>query len=149
MKMGTCSICSIYTELACSDCQIDLRTTVYVCSKPSCRTEHDKKCPHVLMLKLEAQRAKSEMLPKKQNSLEQEPISTILLTCVQKQQFLDDCHSPDCGHTHTRQPVWEVVLQKLDKDPYKNQLIFTVFLENDALPYQVGREYTLTVRERV
>ena len=84
------------------------------------------------------------MLPEKDD-----PISTLLLTCVQKIQFLDDCPNPECGHEHTRQQTWEVSLQKMDKNQYKNGLTFTAFLESDALPYQVGRDYIVTIRERI
>lgn len=38
-----CTVCGDKTLWACSDCQIDLRTTVYVCEKPACRDEHEHK----------------------------------------------------------------------------------------------------------
>jgi len=43
-----CTVCGDETTLACSDCQIDLRTTVYVCAKTVCQRRHEEKCPHVL-----------------------------------------------------------------------------------------------------
>ena len=43
-----CSICDGQTTTACSDCAIDLRATVYVCSKAGCRKAHDAKCPQEL-----------------------------------------------------------------------------------------------------
>jgi hypothetical protein len=39
-----CHVCGEQTLLACSDCQINFGATVYVCSKPSCRDEHERKC---------------------------------------------------------------------------------------------------------
>ena len=48
-RTGKCTICGKPTELACSDCQIDLRTTVYVCSTYECRKEHEQKCSHELL----------------------------------------------------------------------------------------------------
>lgn len=40
-----CHICGRETLLACSDCQIDLGATVYVCSSSTCRDSHEIKCP--------------------------------------------------------------------------------------------------------
>lgn len=42
--LRVCSICGTATEMACSDCQIDLQTTVYICGKQECRDAHDQKC---------------------------------------------------------------------------------------------------------
>lgn len=140
--MGNCSVCEKETELACSYCQIHLNTTVYVCSRPTCRDAHEEKCPHMLLDRLE------KLRPGK-TSTEPEPISTLLFTCVRKNQVLDDCEIPNCDHLHTRQPIWEVVLGKLGKDHYTNQLVFTCFLEGDAIAYQVSREYIVTIRERI
>ena len=39
-----CHVCGDPTQMACSDCRIDLQTTVFVCSKKSCRDEHETKC---------------------------------------------------------------------------------------------------------
>lgn len=39
-----CHICGGQTQLACSDCQINLAATVYVCSKGDCRRAHDRVC---------------------------------------------------------------------------------------------------------
>ncbi len=39
-----CSVCGNATDLACSDCRIDLRTTVYVCKSSECRSRHEEKC---------------------------------------------------------------------------------------------------------
>lgn len=41
---GSCSVCTDFTELACSDCRMNFKTTVYVCSDPGCRDEHELKC---------------------------------------------------------------------------------------------------------
>jgi hypothetical protein len=49
-----CSVCGTPTGLACSDCRIDLQTTVYVCQSADCRDEHEKKCPHALEAELAA-----------------------------------------------------------------------------------------------
>lgn len=49
-----CHVCDDQTTFACSDCAIDLRATVYVCSKLRCRDEHEKKCAHNLQARLEA-----------------------------------------------------------------------------------------------
>jgi hypothetical protein len=43
-----CHICYEQTTFACSDCAIDLRAVVYVCSKLECRAAHEKKCPGCL-----------------------------------------------------------------------------------------------------
>ena len=43
-----CSVCKSVTDEACSDCRIDLSTTVYVCHARQCRNEHEKKCPGML-----------------------------------------------------------------------------------------------------
>lgn len=47
-----CSVCADPTPMACSDCAIDLHTTVYVCSKSECRKAHDTVCPFVLRARL-------------------------------------------------------------------------------------------------
>jgi hypothetical protein len=39
-----CHVCGEQTLWACSDCRINLGTTVYVCQKAKCRDEHEKKC---------------------------------------------------------------------------------------------------------
>lgn len=39
-----CHICGEQTLLACSDCQINLAATVYVCGKVDCRREHERRC---------------------------------------------------------------------------------------------------------
>lgn len=58
-----CSICDVETTTACSDCAIDLRATVYVCSKATCRKAHDAKCPHELAERVIAlERALRELL---------------------------------------------------------------------------------------
>lgn len=44
-----CTVCGAMTEYACSDCQIDLRTTVYVCGNPACRDRHEEKCPRFIL----------------------------------------------------------------------------------------------------
>lgn len=49
-----CSVCDSPTEIACADCRIDLRTTVYVCPARSCRNQHEKRCPACLVLTLSA-----------------------------------------------------------------------------------------------
>jgi hypothetical protein len=38
-----CHICGKPTDMACSDCQINLRATVYVCPDSTCRDEHEKR----------------------------------------------------------------------------------------------------------
>lgn len=48
-----CSICSEPTKVCCSDCRIDLRTCVYVCTKITCQNMHALKCPHELKKKIE------------------------------------------------------------------------------------------------
>lgn len=40
-----CHICKDNTEMACSDCMIDFGVSIRVCEKPSCRDEHERKCP--------------------------------------------------------------------------------------------------------
>lgn len=37
-----CSVCGRLTNLACSDCRIDLQKTVHVCSADSCRDIHER-----------------------------------------------------------------------------------------------------------
>lgn len=49
-----CHICGKQTLYACSDCQIDLGATVYVCSSSDCRDAHEKKCPERLREELRA-----------------------------------------------------------------------------------------------
>ena len=44
-----CAVCKHATDLACSDCQIDLATTVYVCATTACRTQHERTCPGALL----------------------------------------------------------------------------------------------------
>lgn len=39
-----CHICGSSTLMCCSDCAINFSAKVYVCSKPSCRDEHQRKC---------------------------------------------------------------------------------------------------------
>lgn len=38
-----CHICDAPTDLACSDCRINLRATVYVCGRGECRDEHERR----------------------------------------------------------------------------------------------------------
>jgi hypothetical protein len=40
-----CVVCGDPTICACSDCQIDLQTTIHVCGKWNCQDEHEKKHP--------------------------------------------------------------------------------------------------------
>ena len=47
-----CHICGAETQFACADCRIDLRSSVYVCSKTACRDEHERKCPAKLQAQL-------------------------------------------------------------------------------------------------
>lgn len=42
--MKTCHVCGDATNLCCSDCAINFGASVYVCSKSSCRDEHEIKC---------------------------------------------------------------------------------------------------------
>jgi hypothetical protein len=39
-----CHICGAVTQLACSDCAINLGVTVYVCSRTECRDKHEERC---------------------------------------------------------------------------------------------------------
>jgi hypothetical protein len=39
---GKCHVCGDATDLCCSDCQISLALTVYVCRKPECRDRHEE-----------------------------------------------------------------------------------------------------------
>lgn len=39
-----CSVCGDPTDMGCSDCRINYRTTVYVCGKRECRAHHESKC---------------------------------------------------------------------------------------------------------
>lgn len=39
-----CHVCGDKTDLACSNCAINFLATVHVCSKSSCRDEHERKC---------------------------------------------------------------------------------------------------------
>lgn len=39
-----CHVCGEQTLFACSDCRINFAATVYVCTKPACRDEHERKC---------------------------------------------------------------------------------------------------------
>ena len=50
-----CSICSAKTNLACSNCRMDLNTTVYVCHAPKCRDAHEENCPYYLQADLRAE----------------------------------------------------------------------------------------------
>jgi len=39
-----CHVCGEHTLFACSDCQINFKATVYVCTKQKCRDTHERKC---------------------------------------------------------------------------------------------------------
>lgn len=39
-----CHVCKIQTLFACSDCQINLSATVYICGKAACRNSHVRVC---------------------------------------------------------------------------------------------------------
>lgn len=43
-----CHVCGDQTQFACSDCRIDLGSSVYICSKKECRDAHESKCSYVL-----------------------------------------------------------------------------------------------------
>lgn len=45
---GACHICGASTDLACSDCQIDLKARVWVCQNSDCRDAHERVCPMAL-----------------------------------------------------------------------------------------------------
>ena len=49
-----CTICGTTTDIACSDCRIDLRTTVFVCTLRACQLAHETKCPGTLRQQLAA-----------------------------------------------------------------------------------------------
>lgn len=51
-KMDQCSVCRRGTIWACSDCQMDLRTTVHVCQSQECRDAHEKICPSLLQKRI-------------------------------------------------------------------------------------------------
>lgn len=53
-----CTVCAKPTNTACSDCQIDLATTVYVCNEKYCLDIHEKNCPSVLKKEIEYLSAK-------------------------------------------------------------------------------------------
>ena len=55
-----CTVCKGDNEewLACSDCRIDLQTTVYVCSSTTCRDEHEQVCPAKLIERIQELRYK-------------------------------------------------------------------------------------------
>jgi len=53
-RVTLCSVCKHPTSLACSDCRIDLQTTVYVC--PTCRRHHDEVCGARLRSQFAAER---------------------------------------------------------------------------------------------
>lgn len=55
-----CRVCDAETELACSDCAIDLGATVYVCKKKTCRDYHEKKCGQSLRAQVADLQAKLE-----------------------------------------------------------------------------------------
>lgn len=55
-----CSVCNDATLYACSDCQIDLAATVYVCPKPACRDAHEPKCPFHLKAENESLKAERD-----------------------------------------------------------------------------------------
>ena len=40
-----CSVCETQTLLCCSDCRVDLKSSIYVCGSLTCGKSHDKKCP--------------------------------------------------------------------------------------------------------
>lgn len=48
-----CTICGSSTDMACSDCRIDLATKVFVCANSGCRDEHEKKCPSKVQSRLD------------------------------------------------------------------------------------------------
>jgi hypothetical protein len=43
-RQKICHVCKEQTLLACSDCRLNFGAIVYVCRKPSCRDEHERKC---------------------------------------------------------------------------------------------------------
>jgi hypothetical protein len=47
-----CHVCGNTTQMACSDCRIDLGVTIYVCAKTACRDTHETKCAHSLKQQL-------------------------------------------------------------------------------------------------
>ena len=51
-EVRQCTVCGAEATLACSDCKIDLHTTVYVCAKTVCQRRHEEKCPHELWNRL-------------------------------------------------------------------------------------------------
>lgn len=55
-----CTVCKGDNDerLACSDCRIDLQTTVYVCESTTCRDEHEQVCPAKLMERIQDLRYK-------------------------------------------------------------------------------------------
>lgn len=53
LTKSKCHVCQQPTDMACSDCKIDLGATVYVCGKSACTMVHDCRCPHELIGQIE------------------------------------------------------------------------------------------------
>lgn len=47
-----CHVCKANTQWACSNCQIDLGATVYVCATTECRNAHERVCSFALRKRL-------------------------------------------------------------------------------------------------
>lgn len=43
-RQKQCHVCGGQTLFACSNCRLNFKAVVYVCSKSSCRDEHERKC---------------------------------------------------------------------------------------------------------
>ena len=71
-KQHYCHICEDKTDLACSDCRITFGASVYVCSKPFCRNEHERGycCKPSQRRQVEASSPKVEAMTKAAKPLE-------------------------------------------------------------------------------
>lgn len=43
-QQKVCHVCGVQTLFACSDCRMNFKAVVYVCTKPACRDEHERMC---------------------------------------------------------------------------------------------------------
>jgi len=59
-----CSVCGIQTLIACSDCRIDFKVSVYVCKKSECQKTHGIKCPGERVAQIDEAEREAELKAK-------------------------------------------------------------------------------------
>lgn len=102
LRVHKCSRCHEPTDLACSDCAIDLGTKVFVCGKKECRDRHDEKCPYRLQQERDAALQRMKELEASISTTEHGILGDMAQVKANQQNYCPCCAKPkmncDCAY---------------------------------------------------